>query len=119
MEKKAIDIRQAIRNYRKDYDIIQIIPCSEEVNKKWQKVLEDGGSLPKNIHPYTYEDKTVSNSEFYIVYEPDLSETEIQEYLTYRKLNYLKTIKNCVVFLTVLTIISVVACGIIGLSIFG
>ena len=40
--------------------------------------------------------------------ETDLNESEIAEYLTYKKLSMLSTIKNCIVVLTVSSIIGMV-----------
>lgn len=109
MAKKKIDLREKLHTYKCQYDLTQKIPCSEKENAQYQKIVEAGGTLPEDIHPYIYDDDVVSKTEFYTLYEPDLTEKETQEYLTYRKLEFLRTIKNCVLFFTVLTIIGLTA----------
>ena len=52
--------------------------------------------------------KSASTTEFYTVYEADLTEAEIVEYLTYKKLSMLRTIQNCILVLTVSSIIYMV-----------
>ena len=64
--------------------------------------------MPDGVYAYRYDDGRTSTEEFYTIYEPDLTEQEITEYLTYKKLSFLRTIKNCVLFFTVLTIITIV-----------
>lgn len=113
---EIINIRQKLNQYKKDYDIIQTIPCSAKANKECQQILKDSGSLPKNFYPCIYDNHKVSTNEFYKVVESDLSDAEIQEYLMYKELGYIKTIKNCAVFFTVLTVLSVISCLILAFS---
>lgn len=70
--------------------------------------MKDGGVLPKGVFAYVYDSGETSTTEFYTVYETDLTESEVKEYLTYKKLSLIKTIKNCIMFFTVLTIIGMV-----------
>ena len=55
-------------------------------------------------------------TEFYTVFETDLSQQEILEYLTYKKLDLIRTIKNCIVFFTVLTVLSIILSFFIALA---
>ena len=105
---EKIDVRNKLRDYRFDFDLLQKIPCSKQENAEYEKILKDGGALPEGVFAYKY-DGIPSTSEFYTIYEPDLTEHEITEYLTYIKLNFLRTIKNCVLFFTVLTVIGLIA----------
>lgn len=109
MGKEKIDLKEKLRSYKFEFDLLQRIPCSEQENKEYQKLLKEGNVLPKGIFPYVYTDGETSTTEFYTIYETDLTDAEITEYLTYKKLSLIKTIKNCIVFFTVLTIISIVA----------
>lgn len=77
-------------------------------NKKYQKLLKDGGVLPEGVFAYGYDSGETSTTEFYTIYETDLNELEISEYLTYKKLSMLRTIKNCMMVLTVSSIIYMV-----------
>ena len=109
MPKEKIDLREELRSYKFEFDLLQKIPCSKTENKEYQKLLSEGGVLPEGVFAYVCETGEVSTTDFYTLYEPDLSDAEIAEYLTYKKLGFLKTIKNCVVFFTVLTIVVIIA----------
>ena len=109
MSEEKNNLRDKLRSYRYEFDLLQEIPCSKQENKEYQKLLKDGGVLPEGVFAYVNENGETSTTEFYTVYETDLTEAEITEYLTYQKLNLIRTIKNCVMFFTVLTIIGMVA----------
>ena len=108
MENERIDLRKELRDYKMEFDLLQKTPCTTEENEKYEKLLKSGGTLPDGVFAYTYGGEE-STSEFYTVYEADLTEAEIQEYLTYKQLSMIKTIKNCVLFFTVLTILGMIA----------
>lgn len=108
MAKEKINLRNELRLYKFDFDLLQKIPCSKKDNKKYEKILKDGGVLPEGVFAYGYETGDASTTEFYTVYEADLTEAEIVEYLTYKKLSILRTIQNCILVLTVSSIIYMV-----------
>ena len=108
MAKEKINLRNELRLYKFDFDLLQKIPCSKKDNKKYEKLLKDGGVLPEGVFAYGYETGDASTTEFYTVYEADLTEAEIVEYLTYKKLSMLRTIQNCILVLTVSFIIYMV-----------
>ena len=108
MAKEKINLRNELRLYKFDFDLLQKIPCSKKDNKKYEKLLKDGGVLPEGVFAYGYETGDASATEFYTVYEADLTEAEIVEYLTYKKLSILRTIQNCILVLTVSSIIYMV-----------
>ena len=105
MAKEKINLRNELRLYKFDFDLLQKIPCSKKDN---EKLLKDGGVLPEGVFAYGYETGDASTTEFYTVYEADLTEAEIVEYLTYKKLSILRTIQNCILVLTVSSIIYMV-----------
>ena len=106
---KKINLRDELRSHKFEFDLLQKIPCTKQENKEYQKLLKDGRMLPEGVFAYIYDSGETSTSEFYTIYETDLSESEIREYLTYKQLSLIKTIKNCILFFTVLTIIGMVA----------
>ena len=108
MAKEKINLRNELRLYKFDFDLLQKIPCSKKDNKKYEKLLKDGGVLPEGVFAYGYETGDASTTEFYTVYEAYLTEAEIVEYLTYKKLSMLRTIQNCILVLTVSSIIYMV-----------
>ena len=108
MAKQIIDMKEQLQENRFAYGLLQKKPCSKQENKEYSKTLKEGGSLPEGVFAYVY-DNGDQTQEFYTVYEPDLTEAEKAEYLTYKKLNYLKTIKNCTLFFTALTILAMIA----------
>ncbi len=109
MADNKINLRKRLTEYKMDFDLLEKIPCSQEENKEYEQLLKEGKPLPEDVFPYIYDDGEVSTSEFYTVYEAELSEAETMQYLTFKKLYYLHTIKICVVFFTVLTVIGLVA----------
>ncbi len=107
MSKEKVDLRQELTEFKAKFNLIQKIPCSKEDNKRYTQMRINGQALPDGVYAYEYyvaDDYT----EFYTLYIPDLSAAEINEYLTYKQLALLNTIKNCVVFFTVLTVIGLV-----------
>lgn len=108
MAKEKTNLRNELRLYKFDFDLLQKIPCSKKDNKKYEKLLKDGGVLPEGVFAYGYETGDASTTEFYTVYEADLTEAEIVEYLTYKKLSMLRTIQNCILILTVSSMIYMV-----------
>ena len=81
---------------RFEFDLLQRIPCSEEENRAFKRYIEDGQDLPQGVFRYRNSDGKNSDSEFYTVYEPDLNEREINEFLTMKKLQILKSIKGAI-----------------------
>ena len=88
------DLRTELRTMRFEFDILQRIPCSEEENRAFKRYLEDGQDLPQGVYRYRNSDGKNSETEFYTVYDPDLTERETNEYLALRKLQILNSIKG-------------------------
>ncbi len=118
MAKEKINLRDELRAHKFEFDLLQRIPCTKQENKEYQKLLKDGGTLPEGVYAYVYDSGETSTTEFYTIYETDLTESEIREYLTYKQLSLIRTIKNCVMFFTVLTIIGMIAYFLIMMNAF-
>ena len=99
------DIREEITQNKIDLGFYQIKPCSYDENQQLKELKNQGKPLPENINEYNSE----YAGEFYTVHKPNLSEKEMQDYIAFKHLRLLKTIKNCVLFFTVLTIVNIIA----------
>ena len=109
MKKQKKDLRAAIQTYRYEFDLLQNVACTKEENAEFEKLVKAGEELPEDVRAYKDDDGVVSDKVFYRVCTDDLSEDERNEYLTLTRLSLLKTIKNCVMFFTILTIIGLVS----------
>jgi len=90
MKTEPIDIRKKLREYRLDNDLVQEIQLPERAVEKAKQALSEHGTLPNNV----LSDEN-NPDVFYTVYTPSLTQEEIDEYLTYRQLNLLRSIRNC------------------------
>ena len=107
MANKKINMKKELLAQRFKFDLMQRVSCTEDESKEYRQLLADGGTLPKDV--YSYVDVTTSMTMFYRVYEAELTEAEKSEYIAYKQLGYLKTIKNCCVFFTTITLIGMIA----------
>ena len=107
MAKQKVDLRQELLEYKEQFNLIQKIPCTRQENQAYTQLLKSGQPLPENVRKYEYS-MTENMEEFYTLYIPDLTEQEINEFLTYKQLSLLNTIKNYLLFFVVLTIIGLV-----------
>ena len=92
--------------------ILQEVDCSDSEILEYRQLLSQGMSLPNGVLRRN-PDSSDEFAMFYTVKESKLSKDELSEYIQYKQLHTLITIKKCVVFFTVLTIISLV-CGAIA-----
>ncbi len=106
MARDIHDLKEQLRKYRFEYDLLQKLPCSKEENSAYAQLVKEGAELPEGVYAYVYDNGETSSTEFYTVYEVPLTETEKAEYLMYRKLKLLKSIRNGILFFVVLTIVS-------------
>lgn len=80
--------------------ILQKVACSESENENFSNLSNQGQPLPEGV---MLDD---SFDEYYRVQETSLSKDQLAEYLQYKQLHTLLVIKKCVIFFTVLTILS-------------
>ena len=116
MAKEKVDIREKLTEYKLEFGMLEKKPCTKQENEVYLNLLKNGGVLPAGVSRYENADGQKTD-EFYTIDASDLTETEIQEYLTYQKLKYIKTIKNCAVFFTALTIVGLVCSLLLMLNI--
>ena len=90
------DLRTELRTMKFEFDLLQRVPCSEEENRAFKRYLDDGMDLPQGVYRYRNGDGKNSENEFYTVYEPDLTEREMNEFLKMRQMQILKSIKGAI-----------------------
>lgn len=95
--------------YRVEYGLTKAIACPPEENEEYRKLKEEGKSLPEGIEEYTD-----MPGDFYRLHEEEITDAERKEYLAYKKLDVLRSIKNCFKFFVVLTVVSIV-CSLVSL----
>lgn len=107
MPKNKIDMKTELRKFYYDFHFLQMIDCSNNDNKKYKQMQKNSEPLPDGVYEYksVYEEKT---GVFYTVYDPGLSQNEKIEYLLFTHLNMLRTVKNCILFLTLTSIITTI-----------
>ena len=96
------NLKEELNNLRFTNGLDSGVACSESENIIYSSMMKNGEKLPDNVFQYG------SGYLFYKSGTNVFSESEEAEYITLKKLSYLKTIKNCVVFFTVLTIVSLI-----------
>lgn len=84
------------------------IECTWGENKTYRQLLKDNKPLPQGVQ-CSNPDSENEYKYFYTIKKTSLSKEELAEYVQYKQLETLIAIKRCVVFFTVLTIISLIA----------
>ncbi|MCL2695549.1 MAG: hypothetical protein FWE69_04415 [Clostridiales bacterium] len=90
-----------ITEYRKTYGIVATRTLSEDEAKKYKGLEELPNDITRKKEEYgsdTYQQTIIRAKDH----------KERMEYLKYKELDMIKTIKGCVVFFTVLTVMSLV-----------
>lgn len=107
MPKTKVDLKKELRSLYFETFFLQNIDCSREDNKQYAQLLKNDEPLPNGVYEYKMVTGEGTGT-FYTVYEPNLTQEEKMEYMVFKQLKMLKTIKNCVVFFTTATIVFLV-----------
>jgi len=108
MAKNKIDLKKELNSLQYDLLLRQKIDCSKEDNKKYRELSKQGKPLPDGVYAYK-TDSGEDMYQYYTIHIPEELEKEDRfEYILLKQYEMIKTIKNCVLFFTVLTIISLV-----------
>lgn len=85
------------------------VNCTAEENAAYAAQLKLTGSLPAGVYQYrdAYSNEPVD--QFYTVRQSSLTDAEKQAYIACCNFKNVYTIKKCVVFFTVLTVIQLIA----------
>lgn len=109
MAKKITNIKEVLNDLYFDALLLQKIDCSREDNKKYKQMLKNGEALPNGVFEYKGGiDETEGLGTFYTIYKPDLTQEEKLEYILFKQMSMISTIKSCVVFFTAITVISMI-----------
>ena len=100
-------LAKELEQLKYELGILQEVDCSDEENEKYRKLLQENEPLPNGIL-HRNPDSSTEYASFYKVEKTVLSKDELSNYIQYKQLKTLTTIKNCVVFFTVLTVISLI-----------
>lgn len=104
-----------LKNLKESLGLREKVSCTLEENEAYAELLKNGQPLPEGVEQDDPNDKPEYAS-FHVPQETTLSREELAEYISLKQLKLLTTVKNCVVFFTVLTILSLVGSLIIALS---
>lgn len=86
------------------YEVFERIECTKEENEELYNMKASGMKLPDDI-----KEKTLSGGGFYRLKRADADDDELKRYIELKKMKDLETIKSCVLFFTVLAVISLAA----------
>ena len=89
-----------------DSGLCREVDCSEEENRAFAELLKQKKDLPADV--LRREDENHRN-EFYRVVPLEISHEELKEYCILKQTKHLHTIKNCVLFFTVLAVLSLLS----------
>ncbi len=100
MKKTKPNRKEELHDLRRQCGLIDRIDCTDEENKQYVTMRQNGHSLPENV----YENVDLNGSPigtFYTEYPLHLSEEERREYIQLLQIRKLNAIKNCVWFLMI------------------
>ena len=107
MPKPVIDIQKEIRYTKLDLGLLQRTDCTDEENETYLQMLCDGQPLPEGIYRYENPDGDELD-EFYRLHDPNPTEKELRDYLALKQYQELRTIRKCLVTLTVIAVVAAV-----------
>ncbi|MGN1118802.1 MAG: hypothetical protein ACI4Q4_00490 [Oscillospiraceae bacterium] len=107
--------KNAVYEYRRllrEYGFRQKRDCSEEENARFHEMEKNGETIPDNVGRYLDENEQPTDK-FYLIEKDDMTHEERMEYLAMKQCRDSHTIKNCVVFLAIVTAVGVI-CSVLG-----
>lgn len=108
MSKTLSKSQQKLQNYRLKWGIFKKELCTKEENAKFKELEDIEIPLPEDIHSFL--DEGINNYEpvdYYRILPADLTKEERIEFLYYKKLELLDTIKKCAFFIATLFVIQI------------
>lgn len=103
------ELKSQLLKYEIYFGLKKKIPCSKADNKIYRNMKKNNQDLPTGVYEYCDENDN-GIGDFYTLDEViDLTKEETERLLLFKKLDYIRSIKNCSVFFTVLAVISLIA----------
>jgi len=108
MSIKILDMQKELENNKFDLNQGKKVYCNKKESTAFAKLISSDKALPDGVFKNSQDsdDFYDENTSFYRMEQTNFSHEKIQEYLQFKQTKYLHTIKNCVVFFTVITAIS-------------
>jgi len=105
--------KKKLREGAQKWDVVERVECTDEENKQYSEME----TLPENVKRIMEDGKETGR---YIRYDSaDLTDQETMEYLAYKQLELLGSIKSYLLFFVVLAVIGLVGGLISVLSVLG
>jgi hypothetical protein len=77
-------------------------PCTDEENKQYDVLKKQKQELPEDVYPYEQSDG------YYRLVKSDLADDEINRLMLLKQTQYLCSIRNCLFFFVVLSVIAII-----------
>ena len=107
-----MNFREILDEMRCEMGVFHRENCSEKDNSIYRDYIREGRPLPADVCRIDDYDE-INDAEFAVITKHDLSREELVEFVQLKQLQELTTIKKCMVFFAVLTIISLIL-GVLG-----
>lgn len=101
----------ALYEYRaklSEYGFRQKQDCTGEENARYLEMIKNGETVPDNVGRYLDENEQ-STDTFFIIKNDDMTHEQRMEYLSMKQHEELVSIRKCMVFFTVLTILGLIS----------
>ena len=105
MSGENFDMPKELRYAMIDADLLHRDDCSDEENESYLEMLQNGQPLPDGIYRYESPDGDELD-EFYRLQGPVLTQEELGAYLALKQYQEIRTIRKCMVLLSVLAVIA-------------
>jgi hypothetical protein len=98
-----MNLKNRMKHFKCDYGLVNKSPCSDEEARNYIRTLESGEMLPDDVVSETSD----GTRYFFNIAQNDLTKEEETQYLQFKQLELLKTIKNYLFFFVVLACIGI------------
>lgn len=87
-------------------NLVRKLDCTKEEEKIYSENIKNNQPLPEGIYYESAAAGNQFNGRFYRISKPQISEEDLKLYFSLKQLSGINTIKKCILFFTILTIIS-------------